>query len=96
MRGYAIKVIVQKDGEPFDMLAADLRMKLYDNDALVMDNIGAMDFQYIPDLPYDGTHDLTMSYYHTAHPEQESEQVFVTTNFTLPILSLTFQVELLS
>ena len=89
MRGYLINVATEDDTE-------GILFKLYDNDKMVLDNIGAMDFELLTPDPYVGQHTLSLSYYREGMPEIESEKVqFFTANFTLPILNLTFQVELL-
>lgn len=89
MRGYLINVATEDSTE-------GILFKLYDNDVMVLDHIGAMNFEYLTPELYVGQHTLQLAYYRDALPEIESEKVqFFTANFTLPTLSLTFQVELL-
>ena len=89
MRGFLIDVATQDDTE-------GIRFKLYDNDIMVLDNIGAMHFKYLTPDPYLGLHTLTLTYYREDLPEVESDPIqFYQANFTLPILTLEVTVELL-
>lgn len=90
MRGFLVDVSTSDDTE-------GILFKLYDNGIEVLDSIGAMQFEYLTPESYTGQHTLSLSYYREGMPEIESDQVqFFTANFTLPILTLEFQVELLS
>lgn len=90
MRGFLVNVSTTDSTE-------GLLFNLYDNDQLVIDSIGAMNFEYLTGESYVGEHTLSLTYYREGMPEVESDKIpFYNGNFTLPTLSLTFEVELLS
>ena len=92
MRGYGIHVEITDK-------PADIRFRLYDNGDLAVDNIGALDFQYLPDpeIPYIGVHTLETTYFQTFDPTVESAKKEVyEKDFTLPILDYQVTVEILS
>ena len=90
MRGFIIDIATQDD-------TTGLLFNLYDNDEKVVSGIGVLHFEYLTGEDYAGIHTLFVSYYREGIPEVESiPEQFYTANFTLPTLSLTFQVELLS
>ncbi len=71
-----------------------IRFRLYDNDQLVVDNIGTLDFDYLVADDYSGEHALALTYYKEVIPSVESvKQEFFRENFTLPTLSLLITVE---
>jgi hypothetical protein len=87
MRGFAVNITTQDDLD-------GIRFRLFDNDELVVDNIGTLDFEYLTPAPYIGEHVLSITYFKENIPSNESEpQVFFTENFTLPTLSLAISIE---
>jgi len=90
MTGFRLQISI--DDKP-----DDIRFRLYDNNALVVDNIGEMDFQYLTEAGYTGVHTLTMTYFRTFDTTEESSpQTVFTKNFTMPDLEYTVDVSLLS
>ena len=86
MLGYGINITIENKPDA-------IRFRLYDNGELVVDNIGEMDFQYLTPEGYTGSHALTMTYFQTFDPTEESTpQVVHTQDFTLP--DLTYQAEI--
>jgi hypothetical protein len=82
MRGFAVNI---RTDDNLD----GIRFRLYDNDEMVIDNIGTLDFEYLVSDPYVGEHVLSVAYFKETVPSNESaHQVFFTENFTLPTLSL--------
>jgi len=99
MRGYDVNVtaITDKDGNPFDMFEAGLLMNIYDNEELVLEDVGVINFRLLTPEVYVGEHILTMTYYRESLPEVESVPMEIyKENFTLPILTMTVTVDILS
>jgi len=87
MRGFSVHITTQDDLE-------GIRFRLYDNDQLVVDDIGSLDFDYLVDDGYLGEHTLAVTYFKKTIPSVESaKQVFFSENFTLPTLSLIITAE---
>jgi hypothetical protein len=90
MRGYSIKINIEDKPE-------DIRFRLYDNNELVVDDIGVLDFQYLTEEGYTGTHQLTMTYFQTFDTSEESNpQTIYVRDFTMPNLEYTTDVSLIS
>ncbi len=90
MRGYAVTINITDKPD-------DIRFRLFDNGELVVDNIGELDFQYLTEDGYTGIHTLTMSYFQTFDPTEESSpQTVYTKDFTMPDLEYSVDVSLLS
>ena len=89
MRGYSIHVSISDKPD-------NIRFRLYDNGELAVNDIGAMDFQYLTPSGYTGSHTLTMSYFQDFDPTEESAlQVIHTQDFTLPDLTYIANAEIL-
>ena len=99
MRGYVVDVtaVLDENGNPFDMFGAGLLMNVYDNDELILKDVGALNFELLtPDI-YVGEHTLSLTYYRESLPEVESEKFeFYRENFTLPVLGMTVEIILLT
>ncbi len=82
MQGFRIKVNTQDD-------LTGIRFRIYDNGQLAIDNVGAVDFQYLPEMPYEGNHTLELSYFDEELPGLESNRMeILSRNFTLRKLTL--------
>ena len=87
MTGFSINITTQDD-------VTGIRFRLYDNNELVVDNIGTLDFEYLVPPDYAGEHVLSIAYYRETIPSIESvKQEFYRENFTLPTLTLTVTAE---
>ena len=87
MRGFSVNIATADD-------VTGIRFRLYDNDELVVDNIGTLDFEYLIEEPYVGEHALAITYFREVLPDVESApQEFFRENFTLPTLNLVVTVE---
>jgi len=90
MKGYDVTVNIADKPD-------DIRFRLYDNGELKLDNIGEMDFRYLTDEGYTGIHTLSMTYFQTFDPTEESSpQTFYTKDFTMPDLEYSVEVSLIS
>jgi len=88
MRGFSVHITTQDNIE-------GIRFRLYDNDQLVVDDIGTLDFEYLVADDYADEHTLAVTYFKETIPSIESEkQVFFKENFTLPTLSLIVTAEI--
>jgi len=88
MQGFTIHVSTPDD-------LTDIRFRLYDNDSLVVDNIGTVDFDYLVQ-DYSGQHKLELSYFQTWNTDVEStkHEIF-SRNFTLPVLTIVTSYEII-
>ena len=90
MQGFQLQINI-------DNCPEDIRFRLYDNNEPVLDNIGTFDFSYLVPTEYDGVHTLSMTYFQSFNPSEESAQKTIyTKDFTLPTLDYTVGVEILS
>jgi hypothetical protein len=89
MQGFRIHVSTPDD-------LTDIRFRLYDNDNLVIDNIGTVDFDYLVDKTYTGKHKLDLTYFQTWNTDAEStkHEIF-NRNFTLPVLTIITSYEII-
>jgi len=87
MRGFSVHITTQDDLE-------GIRFRLYDNDQLVVDDIGTIDFEYLVPDDYAGEHALAITYFKETIPSVESaKQEFFRENSTLPTLDLVVTAE---
>ena len=88
MQGFNINVSTPDD-------LTGIQFRLYDNNMLVIDNIGAVDFDYLIQEPYEGTHTLDLRYFQPWNPTKESAPYeILSKNFTLPSLTLAVTYEI--
>ncbi len=88
MQGFTIHVSTPDD-------LTDIRFRLYDNDSLVVDNIGTVDFDYLVQ-DYSGQHKLELVYFQTWNTDVEStkHEIF-NMDFTLPVLTIVTSYEII-
>ena len=88
MQGFRINVSTPDD-------LTDIRFRLYDNEVMVIDDIGTADFNYLITEPYEGLHTLDLTYFQTWNPSNESAtHEILSRNFTLTQLTLTVTYEI--
>ena len=73
----------------------NIRFRLFDNDVLVVDDIGTVDFNYLITEPYEGQHTIELTYFQDWNPTVESApQEILSMDFTLPVLTLEISYEI--
>ena len=88
MQGFRINVSTPDSLE-------NIRFRLYDNEIMVIDDIGTVDFNYLITEPYEGVHTLNLTYFQDWNPTVESaSQEILSMDFTLPQLVLTVSYEI--